>query len=92
VLLRPFELPAGATVGDALDALGEPLAATLRSRIEADALGVAVYGKPRALESVLNDGDRVELVACLVVDPRTARRLRVQQRRADGGDPRWKRR
>lgn len=92
MLLRPFELPAGATVGNALDALGEPLAATLRSRIEADALGVAVYGKPRALESVLSDGDRVELVAGLVVDPRTARRLRVQQRRAEGGDPRWKRR
>ncbi|MDT3680600.1 MAG: RnfH family protein [Burkholderiaceae bacterium] len=92
VLLRALELPAGATVGDALDALGDPLTTTLRERIRDDALAVAVYGKSRPLENVLKDGDRIELVGSLLADPRTARRMRVQQRRAEGGDPRWKRR
>lgn len=92
VAVRPLELPAGATAGEALDALGDPLAATLRTRIGNGALALAVYGKPCALDTVLNDGDRIELVGALVIDPRTARRERVQQRRAGGDDPRWKRR
>ena len=92
VLLRTLELPDGATVQAAVDALEEPLAGTLRGQIRDDSLAVAVYGKSCPVESVLKDGDRIELVAGLVVDPRTARRRRVQQRRTEGGDPRWKRR
>ncbi len=92
VVVRALELPAGATPADALDALGDTVAARLRARVGSNELAVAVYGKPRALDAVLNDGDRVELVGALVIDPRTARRMRVRQRRAEGGDPRWTRR
>lgn len=92
VVRRSLALPEGATIDDALDALDEPLAGGLRTRIGADALVVAVYGKPCARTTRLRDGDRVELVGPLVVDPKVARQLRVQQRRADGADARWKRR
>lgn len=87
-----LELPAGATVDDALSALGDTRAAALRARIDDASLAVAVYGKPRALQSVLRDGDRIELVGPLVVDPQTARRQRVRQRRSEGADRRWKQR
>jgi len=92
VLVRELELPDGATVDDALAALGQALAAMLRARIEGTVLAVAVYGKPRSRDTVLTEGDRVELVGKLLADPQAARRRRVQQRRAEGSDPRWKRR
>lgn len=92
VLLRSLELPTAATVHAAIDALEEPLAGTLRERIRDGTLAVAVHGRSRSVDSVVKDGDRIELVGGLVVDPRTARRRRVQQRRAEGGDSRWKRR
>lgn len=77
---------------DALAALGDPIAGVLRSRIDDARLAIAVYGRPRALQSVLHAGDRIELVAPLAVDPRAARRQRVRQRRGEGSDRRWKRR
>lgn len=89
---RALELPEGTTIDDALAALGEPLAGTLRARIDEAALAVAVHGRPRARRAVLHDGDRIELVGELVIDPKAARRMRVQQRRAEGHDSRWKRR
>lgn len=92
VVLRALELPAGATVDDALSALGEPLAASLRARLGDARLAVAVYGRPRASDSTLHDGDRVELVGELAVDPKTARRQRVRRLRDEGADPRWRRR
>ncbi len=92
VVRRLLALPEGATIDDALDALGEPLAGALRARIDEDALTVAVYGQPRTRATRLRDADRVELLAPLVIDPKVARRLRVRQRRADGDDTRWKRR
>ncbi|MCD6680734.1 MAG: RnfH family protein [Burkholderiaceae bacterium] len=92
VLLRSLELPTGATVYAAIAALEEPLGGSLREQIRDGALAVAVHGRLRSAESVVKDGDRIELVGGLVVDPRTARRRRVQQRRAEGGDARWKRR
>lgn len=87
-----LELPEGATIDDALSALGDPPAAALRAGIGDAGLAVAVHGKPRTLQSVLNDGDRIELVGPLVVDPQTARRQRVRQRRSEGADRRWKQR
>jgi len=64
----------------------------LRARIDDADLAVAVYGKPRTLQSVLHDGDRIELVGPLAVDPQAARRQRVRQRRSEGADRRWKQR
>jgi hypothetical protein len=74
--LTELRLPAGATVLDALKASG--LAA--RHGTEAiDALLVGVWGKARPLDAVLRDGDRVELLRPLTVDPKEARRQRYRR-------------
>ena len=40
-----------------------------------------VFGEPRALDSVLADGDRVELYRPLRTDPKEARRRRARKKR-----------
>jgi putative ubiquitin-RnfH superfamily antitoxin RatB of RatAB toxin-antitoxin module len=42
------------------------------------ALTVAVWGRAAAPDRVLDDGDRVEIVRPLKVDPKEARRLRYE--------------
>lgn len=80
VLARPrrhaaitVELPAGATVGDAIRASGLPLEGVA---------GYAVFGERAAAETVLRDGDRVELLRPLQADPKDARRRRAASQRA----------
>jgi putative ubiquitin-RnfH superfamily antitoxin RatB of RatAB toxin-antitoxin module len=62
---RSLELPAGATVRDALAASG----------FEGRACGV--FGKRVELDHRLNDGDRVEIYRPLALDPKEARRRRA---------------
>lgn len=63
-----LELDPGATVADAVAASGLPL----------DGIdGYAVYGVRAASAQALRDGDRVELLRPLVVDPKEARRRRA---------------
>ena len=62
---RWIELPAGATVGDALAACGYGAAPT------------AVFGERAAMGRVLVDGDRVEVLRPLIADPKEARRRRA---------------
>jgi putative ubiquitin-RnfH superfamily antitoxin RatB of RatAB toxin-antitoxin module len=74
--LTCLRLPLGASVLDALKASG--LAA--RHGHEAiDALVVAVWGKARPLDTALREGDRVELLRALTVDPKEARRQRYRR-------------
>lgn len=71
-----LRLPAGATVADALRASG------LAQRIGSDAvatLAPGVWGRACDLQTVLHDGDRVELTRPLEVDPKQARRLRQRR-------------
>ncbi|WP_026816170.1 RnfH family protein [Arenimonas composti] len=70
-------LPAGATVADALRAAN--LAETM-PEAEVDPARLAVYGRLATAEAALHDGDRIELLRPLRVDPKQARR-----RRATGG-------
>jgi len=65
---RSVNLPAGATVRDALAATG----------LEGHACGI--FGKRVALEHRLNDGDRVEIYRPLALDPKEARRRRALQK------------
>lgn len=66
-----LELPAGATVGDAVAASGLPL----------DAIsGYAIHGERAIAARPLRDGDRVELLRPLQVDPKEARRRRAAAR------------
>ena len=68
--IRIVELPAGATVSDAIRASGLPVS---------DAFGI--HGKRVGAGQRLANGDRVELYRPLVVDPKEARRRRAGRRR-----------
>jgi len=72
-LLR-VEVPAGCTVGQAIDLSGirEQFADL---RIEADAVGI--FSRKVPLDHELQDGDRVEIYRPLIADPKEARRKRA---------------
>jgi uncharacterized protein len=61
------DLPAGATVRDALAASG----------LQGQAFGV--FGKRVELDHPLSEGDRVEIYRPLAIDPKEARRRRAQR-------------
>lgn len=63
-----LELPAGATVRDALTASG----------MAADAVGI--FGKRVQVNTRLADGDRVEIYRPLALDPKERRRQRARKR------------
>ncbi|MEY2655792.1 MAG: hypothetical protein RLZZ524_2820 [Pseudomonadota bacterium] len=84
-----LNLPAGATVSDALlhsgllrdhpllrDLAAAPSGPTSGPTGVIGALSVAVWGRAAAPDRLLDDGDRVEIVRGLQVDPKEARRLR----------------
>lgn len=62
------ELPAGATVADAVSASGMD---------DVGHAAVAVFGEKAEAAQVLRDGDRVELLRPLAMDPKEARRRRA---------------
>ena len=65
------ELADDANVGDALAASGWALGKEL--------IGLAVFGVTATPATRLHDGDRVELLRGLQLDPKQARRLRAQR-------------
>lgn len=65
------ELPDGAPARLALDAAGW--------RLDAEFAGLAVFGRPASAETPLRDGDRLELLRPLEIDPKQARRLRAER-------------
>ncbi|SRR5258706_14333098 len=73
-----LRLPAGATVHDALRASG---LLERHADIDLAAQKVGVWGKVRALDAPLRDGDRVEVYRPLKVDPKEARRQRYRSHR-----------
>ena len=73
-----LQLPAGATLVEALQASG---VLERHPGIELATAKVGVWGKLAALDTPLRDGDRVELYRPLLVDPKEARRLRYRSHR-----------
>ncbi len=73
-------LPEGSTAADALDACGLPGIEALAE--QAHFLGI--WGRKADLGQALQDGDRVELVRDLRVDPKVARRERFAGQGARG--------
>lgn len=71
-----LSVPAGATVGDAVQASG--LLERHGLRLDAE-LVVGVWMKLRPLDTPLREADRVEIYRGLRVDPKEARRQRYQQ-------------
>ena len=67
-----LELPVGATRSDALAAAGWSDAEGIS--------GYAIFGVNAVLDTVLRDGDRVELLRPLLMDPKEARRRRALKR------------
>ena len=72
---QKLELPAGATLGDALDASG-----LLRQFPELIEAPCGVFGRVCTREHVLAHGDRVEVYRPLVFDPMESRRRRARHR------------
>ncbi|NOT89863.1 MAG: RnfH family protein [Lysobacter sp.] len=62
------DLPAGSTVAEAIAAAG---------LTPGGHAGIAVYGDPATGDQRLRDGDRVELLRPLTIDPKEARRRRA---------------
>jgi len=67
-----LSLPAGTTIGQALERTGLALPADLR---------VGIWGRLRELTDTLRDRDRLEIYRPLTVDPKEARRLRYRSHR-----------
>jgi putative ubiquitin-RnfH superfamily antitoxin RatB of RatAB toxin-antitoxin module len=73
-----LQLPAHATVADALRASG---IAERHPEIDSAALKLGVWGKLRMPGDALREGDRVEVYRPLQVDPKEARRQRYRSHR-----------
>jgi|GEM_PF-901659 hypothetical protein len=56
---------------------------------EGDSIGVACFGRRVALTDPLHDGDRIELLPKVIVDPKIARQRRADHRRRLAGERRW---
>lgn len=69
-------LPAGATVADALTAAGRADPGWQAQ----EWVGVAIHGEKVEATHPLRDGDRLELLRPLLLDPKEARRRRVKPR------------
>jgi len=68
------DLPAGATVAEAVDASG----LVRQYGIDRARFGFAVYGRRVSPETVLAEGDRIDLTRPLEVDPKAARIARAR--------------
>ncbi len=71
-----MELKRGTTVGDALRSTG--LLDSLGKQ-DCDELALGVWGRKASGTQALRDGDRVEVIRPLRVDPKVARRVRFQK-------------
>ncbi len=80
-------LPPGSTIAAAIDAACRD--GVLRETV-LQACSVAVFGRIRPPGERLHDGDRIELVAALKVDPKIARQRRVAHRRAAQARDKWR--
>lgn len=76
VRLVELQVPAGATVRQALQASGLALDET--------GLAVGIWGHAAGLDDALRDGDRVEMYRALRVDPKEARRQRYRAQGQQG--------
>lgn len=86
----PLQLPAGASVADALAAaLTMLIERGIRLGPEEQAwwsvAPVGIFGEICARDRVLESGDRVELYRPLRVDPKSARRARARETQTDKG-------
>ncbi len=76
--IEALEVAEGSSVQDALNQITEiPL---LFPNLTIDPKKIGVFSKHVQLETVLHEGDRIEIYRPLTIDPKDARRYRVQQK------------
>ncbi|RKE35444.1 hypothetical protein B0G76_1517 [Paraburkholderia sp. BL23I1N1] len=79
--LIAVELPAGATLQQAIEASG---ILQRYPQIDLGTQKVGVFGKLKPLDTLLADHDRVEIYRPLLVDPKLSRQRRVEKTRKAG--------
>lgn len=80
-----LQLPAGSTLGDAVDLAREHherTSATQRIEIDWQGAVIGVWGEVRSRQAALGRGDRIEVYRPLSLDPKQGRRQRAQSRRS----------
>ncbi|CAD6514528.1 hypothetical protein LMG28727_00947 [Paraburkholderia kirstenboschensis] len=80
-VLIAVELPAGATLMQAIEASG---ILQRYPQIDLGTQKVGVFGKLKPLDTPLADHDRVEIYRPLLVDPKVSRQRRVEKTRKAG--------
>jgi len=75
--LRPMQVEAGTTVGEAIERSGV-LEAFPDINLTTQAVGI--YAKKKTLDTVLRERDRIEIYRPLVADPKESRRKRAAKK------------
>jgi uncharacterized protein len=78
----PLEVPPGCTAGEALERSG---IFALHPGLDRARCAVGIFGREVALDRVLQNGDRVEVLRPLPEDPRERRRRLAREGKAIGG-------
>lgn len=74
--IRTIEISKGATVGHLICSSG---LLESHAEISLEQTKFGIYGKVVPIDTVLQDGDRVEIYQSLLMNPMEARRLRAEQ-------------
>jgi len=82
VLEWPLELPAGATVADAVRASGFAAAAGAAGAAAPVEGELGIWGRRCGAQQPVREGDRIEIYRALRVDPKVARRERFRKQGA----------
>ncbi len=77
--VRRISLPAGATVAEAVAVAGTVLGSDAMNEVDRNDVGL--WGRLVSPETALQEGDRLEFLRPLTVDPKDARRRREELRR-----------
>lgn len=81
VFVKDIEVPAGTTIAAAI--VGSGLQQEC-PEVDPSTMRVGIFGKLKTPETVVREGDRVEVYRPLTADPKQARRKRVQKTREGG--------
>lgn len=76
---RRLRVPANADVGEALALAGSDWLPEAERTGIARPAGMAIFGRAATLRTRLHDGDRIELLRPLQVDPKQARKQRAAE-------------
>jgi putative ubiquitin-RnfH superfamily antitoxin RatB of RatAB toxin-antitoxin module len=76
-LLREVILREGATIAEAIHA---PEIVHGLNDVDLASCKVGIFGKIKAMETTLRDGDRIEIYRPLLADPKETRRRRAQKK------------